>query len=373
MSRGRGKAKAVDSDGEGSDAEAAARPATLSPPSTVTYPMECRWGSCRGLIFDSAEQMGQHVNEHVADQRNRKTFSGARYFCEWDGCSRALKPFTSTGNVVIHLRYLHTGERPFACSGCDAKFVQNCDMKQHARNVHAIKPYVAPRLDGDMAKARPKKENVARPGRMIVPRVNDPSLDYYPPPMGHSLPSLPHIMQHPYGSSSSSSSSSSLSSYPIPHTPYRPPYQPEVDLPPTISIRNDYDLYLKEMDFAYDKGHTTFAHLLQMARSAWHNHPHFILVWNSQGRKFTPMSSSKVEAYATRDSFMEVVRVSAVAETVPDPFSPSVKNDPFPPMPVRRPNLDAPTHVFYPPSMNMPTTHSQKIPQPFLHPSPFTI
>lgn len=97
----------------------------------------CKWGGCTGATFDTAEDLGNHLLEHIKSQRDIRR---GDCFCEWEGCTRAGKTLKSTYNLVHHLRYKHTGEKPYQCSkpDCKSRFVQLSDLKEHLRNIHKV-------------------------------------------------------------------------------------------------------------------------------------------------------------------------------------------------------------------------------------------
>jgi len=95
----------------------------------------CNWQNC-GASFDSLTELGQHIREdHILQQKreNRKyKRSGSR--CFWVGCSRE-KPFNSFYNLEMHIRFRHTGEKPYQCEQCPQRFAQKSDLKSH-RELH---------------------------------------------------------------------------------------------------------------------------------------------------------------------------------------------------------------------------------------------
>ena len=58
-------------------------------------------------------------------------------------CSYASR---NSSQLVVHLR-THTGDAPFPCQLCDAKFKINSDLKRHQRTHTREKPYACDQCD----------------------------------------------------------------------------------------------------------------------------------------------------------------------------------------------------------------------------------
>ena len=93
----------------------------------------CKWQDCENAGFASLADVGVHIRAiHIADQKQENRIykmRGSR--CFWRGCDRSWDaPFNSFYNLEMHIRYLHTGERPFACEhpGCSWSFCQASDL-----------------------------------------------------------------------------------------------------------------------------------------------------------------------------------------------------------------------------------------------------
>jgi len=100
--------------------------------------IRCKWANCE-QTFLTVEHLGLHLkNCHVKAQKERENSLKKGFTCEWQGCTSADKRYRDSCNLMIHLRYKHTGERPYACSepGCDKRFVQEHHMKKHAKAIH---------------------------------------------------------------------------------------------------------------------------------------------------------------------------------------------------------------------------------------------
>jgi len=109
----------------------------LSKDITERPTFRCKWANCE-QSFLSVEHLGLHLkNCHVKAQKDRENSLKKGFTCEWQGCS-SDKRYRDSCNLMIHLRYKHTSERPYACSepGCDKRFVQEHHMKKHAKAIH---------------------------------------------------------------------------------------------------------------------------------------------------------------------------------------------------------------------------------------------
>ena len=69
--------------------------------------------------------IGQFRRHNVIHDPNRKKYE----------CKICEKTFTLPGNLKIHTR-IHTGEKPYACTFCDRRFVQQQDWNAHIRRAH---------------------------------------------------------------------------------------------------------------------------------------------------------------------------------------------------------------------------------------------
>jgi len=99
----------------------------------------CKWDECF-KEFTSLKDLGQHLRSHIEKQKdtNRQSKKSG-YVCKWENCSRT-NPFKGCYNLEHHLRYQHTGERPFQCNSCTSSFAQRSDLTEHLQNIHNMQP-----------------------------------------------------------------------------------------------------------------------------------------------------------------------------------------------------------------------------------------
>lgn len=74
----------------------------------------------------------QHLSAHV------RVHSGETpYVCTVPGC---VKKFTQDSNLKMHIRRIHTKDRPVKCSMCPYACVVNRDLVKHMKNIHNSSP-----------------------------------------------------------------------------------------------------------------------------------------------------------------------------------------------------------------------------------------
>jgi len=159
---------------------------SMSKQSIVPVVTTCKWGMCN-LNYNTVEELGQHISEHIKMQKavnRREKRSG--YVCEWDGCSRNKKPFKGCYNLEHHIRYQHTGEKPFACpkGWCDSKFAQHSDLKEHLRNIHCEQEDRTQKKKRSMpikAIVESKPDDVTKARKVLGPRAFPVPILPYPP------------------------------------------------------------------------------------------------------------------------------------------------------------------------------------------------
>lgn len=99
----------------------------------------CKWDGCNES-FTSLSSLGSHLTSHIKQQKTQnRSNKKSGYICKWEDCTRGA-PFKGCYNLEHHLRYQHTGEKPFQCKYCPSSFAQRSDMSEHLFNIHNRKP-----------------------------------------------------------------------------------------------------------------------------------------------------------------------------------------------------------------------------------------
>ena len=102
-------------------------------------PATCKWNDCNES-FASLSMLGCHLTDHIKQQKTlNRSNKKSGYHCKWKDCKRST-PFKGCYNLEHHLRYQHTGEKPFQCKYCSSSFAQRSDMTEHLYNIHNRKP-----------------------------------------------------------------------------------------------------------------------------------------------------------------------------------------------------------------------------------------
>ncbi|RXG52567.1 Zinc finger protein [Armadillidium vulgare] len=101
---------------------------------TGEKPFECH------VFTDIAENITEDIAEFlVSEGIVQREFGGVRIF----GCSYCLYE-SSFSNVQRHIRYKHTGEKPYVCSVCQKRFTELGHLKRHVKVHSGEKPFACP-------------------------------------------------------------------------------------------------------------------------------------------------------------------------------------------------------------------------------------
>ncbi|KAM9976121.1 hypothetical protein ACTFIR_009962 [Dictyostelium discoideum] len=91
---------------------------------------QCYWNDCKDepkKIFDNLFELGEHIDEHV----NSLTMTQLK--CKWKDCQASQNTFYNKYSLINHIRYRHTGIKPFTCrdNNCRKAFVRKADLDSH--------------------------------------------------------------------------------------------------------------------------------------------------------------------------------------------------------------------------------------------------
>lgn len=134
-------------------------PATLSPltsqgsqnSSTQRDNLICRWahiphGSALqtavcNQVFESAEELHQHVEKSHIDSLPREDREGNGFFCHWFACDRLMcRSFQARPKLKRHMQ-THTLYKPYTCARCGVQMKTKDAMEKHERTHTGERPY----------------------------------------------------------------------------------------------------------------------------------------------------------------------------------------------------------------------------------------
>ncbi|KAN0014451.1 hypothetical protein ACTFIU_000769 [Dictyostelium citrinum] len=90
---------------------------------------QCFWKDCKDnkKFFDNIIELGEHIDEHV------NTLNMNQLKCKWKDCQASNNTFYNKYSLINHIRYRHTGIKPFICrdNNCSKAFVRKADLDSH--------------------------------------------------------------------------------------------------------------------------------------------------------------------------------------------------------------------------------------------------
>ncbi|KAK6488950.1 GDNF-inducible zinc finger protein 1-like [Huso huso] len=78
-------------------------------------------------LCDKRFKRQKDINDHIRKVHEKKRSPQACPYCD--------KIISSKGGLTVHIR-IHTGEKPYKCPDCPAKFAQKSSFNTHVRNMH---------------------------------------------------------------------------------------------------------------------------------------------------------------------------------------------------------------------------------------------
>lgn len=92
-------------------------------------------------IFDSAEELHQHVEKSHIDSLPREDREGNGFFCHWNACDRLMcRSFQARPKLKRHMQ-THTLYKPYTCARCGVQMKTKDAMEKHERTHTGERPY----------------------------------------------------------------------------------------------------------------------------------------------------------------------------------------------------------------------------------------